>query len=76
MSFFLTNIMGSPHGDKLGRIYPLSSNYCNCILNSVNSGILIRYRTCDTSDDPGIKSIVKSKSRLGGNIGISKGNTS
>jgi hypothetical protein len=25
-SFFGTKIMGAPHGDALGRIYPLSNN--------------------------------------------------
>jgi hypothetical protein len=75
-SFFLTNKTGAPHGDTLGLMCPLYNNYCICILIYVNSGMLILYGSFDTRENPGIKSIEKSISLLGGNSGISSTKTS
>lgn len=74
--FFLTNRTGAPHGYTLSLIYFLSNNSCNFIFNSVNFGILILYGDLETCVDLGIKLIVKSISHVGGNRGISSGDTS
>ena len=74
-SFFVTNKTGALQGYTLGRIYPLSSNSCNCILHFVNSGILIWYGARDTGVENDIRYMVKSKYRLGSNIDILSQNT-
>ena len=76
LSFFLTKITGAPQGDTLGRIYFLFINSFSCDFSSLSFKIFIRYKAFELGTAPGTSSIVKSNSLLGGNPGISSGNTS
>ena len=73
---FLTKMTGAPQGDTLGQMYFLSINSFSCDFNSLSSKMFIRYRAFELGTAPGTSSIVKSNSLLGGNPGISSGNTS
>ena len=52
-SFFLTNNIGAPHDDVLGRTKPLSNKSCNYTFNSFSSVGAIRYEGIDTGSVPG-----------------------
>jgi len=61
----------SPRCDALGRMNFFSSKSSICFFNSANSA-----GAMDTGPAPRIRSMVKSTCLLGGNSGISSGNTS
>ena len=70
------NNTGTPYGEKLGRINPLSNSSCNFAFSSFNSAGAILYGACDIGAVPGVSSILNSISYSGGNPGKSSGNTS
>ncbi|MFS7942283.1 hypothetical protein Hanom_Chr06g00486561 [Helianthus anomalus] len=74
-SFFLTKRTGAPQGEVLGRIKPFSSNSWSWFDNSPISDGASRYGALATGLVPGIRSIRKSISRLGGSPGRSSGKT-
>ncbi|MFS7950496.1 hypothetical protein Hanom_Chr07g00583961 [Helianthus anomalus] len=74
-SFFLMKRTGAPQGEVLGRINPFSSNSWSWLDNSLISDGASRYGALATGLAPGIRSIRKSISRLGGNPGRSSGKT-
>ncbi|MFS7976240.1 hypothetical protein Hanom_Chr10g00890141 [Helianthus anomalus] len=74
-SFFLTKRTGAPQGEVLGRIKPFSSNSWSWFDSSRISDGASRYGALATGLAPGMRSIRKSISRLGGNPGRSSGNT-
>ena len=75
-SFFLTNSIGAPHGDELGRMNPFSINYSSYAFNSFSSLGVIQYGALEIGCVPGKNSIVKSAPLRGGNPGSSSGKTS
>jgi hypothetical protein len=75
LSLFLTKIIGAPHGDTLGHIIPKSNKSFNCIFNSCNFGVDIRYGILAIGSVPGFKSMVNSNYISGGKPGNSLGNT-
>ena len=74
-SFFLTKIIGAPHGDTLGCISPKSNNSFNCIFNSCNLGVDIRYGVLEIGFVPSFRSIVNSNYLFEGKPGSSLGKT-
>ncbi|KAK9143014.1 hypothetical protein Syun_012414 [Stephania yunnanensis] len=74
-SFFLTNNIGAPQGDMLGRMNPNSNNSFSWALCSSNSLGAIFYGGIELSLVPGTKSMMKSISLGSGNLGSSVGKT-
>ena len=75
-SFFLTNKIGAPHKDTLGRMNPLSTNSCNWTFNSFNSIGVILYGGIETRAESGNSFISNYSSLSGGRPGRSSENTS
>ncbi|KAL4585017.1 hypothetical protein LXL04_009630 [Taraxacum kok-saghyz] len=75
-SFFFTNNIGAPHGEKLGLINPLLNSSWSWLESSCISEGASLYGALAIGAAPGIKSILNSTCRFGGNPGRSSGNTS
>ena len=63
-----TNNTDAHQGETLVLIYFLSINYCSCVFNSTNYGVLILYGALDTEDALSTRWIVKSISLFSGNL--------
>ena len=74
-SLFLTKIVGTPHDDTLGCISPKSNNSFNCIFNSCNLGVDIRYGVLEIGFVPSFRSIANSNYLFKGKPGSSLGKT-
>jgi len=61
-SFFVTNNIGAPQGDKIGLTYPLSGISLSYNFNFTNSGVFILKDAFDDGVAPGTNSIEKSTS--------------
>ena len=75
-SFFFTNNTRAPQGETLGLINPLSEYSCNYFFSSASSTGAIRYDALEIGVVPRMTSIENSRTRSGGNLGRSYGNTS
>src|ERR1041385_4970625 len=74
-SFFVTNRMGQPHGDELGRMKPFANEASSWILTSANSRGSILYGRLDIGAVPGIRSTTNSTDLSGGTPGSSSRKT-
>src|SRR3954464_15258761 len=75
-SFFVTNRMGKPHGDELGRMKPFANETSSWALSSANSCGAILYGRLDIGVVPGLRSTMNSTALSGGIPGNSSGKTS
>ncbi|GKF64383.1 hypothetical protein Tco_0187831, partial [Tanacetum coccineum] len=75
-SFFLTNKIEAPQGEKLGLMKPLSEISCSCFDNSFILEGVNRYGARATGAAPRIKLIWNSTGRAGGRPDKSSGNSS
>jgi hypothetical protein len=75
-SLFFKNRTGALHGDTLGQMYPFSIISFSYSLRSTSSSVLILYGILDDGTSPGVSSIKKLISLLGGRPGTSSGNMS
>ncbi|GKC52645.1 hypothetical protein Tco_1075390, partial [Tanacetum coccineum] len=75
-SFFLTNKTGTPQGEELGLMKPLSEISYSCSNNSFILDGTNRYGARATGAATGIKSIWNSTGRAGGRPDKSSKNTS
>ena len=55
LSLFFTKRTGAPHGDSLGRMYPLSNKSYICSFNSFISDAAIRHGCMDIGEAPRTK---------------------
>src|SRR3954469_14480829 len=75
-SFFITNRMGQPHGDELGRMKPFANETSSWVLSLANSCGAILYGRLEIGDVPGIRSTMNSTHLSGGMPGSSSGKIS
>ena len=75
-SFFFTNNIGTPQGEVLDLINPLSNKSCSCAFNSFSSAGAIRYGAIDMGFASKMSSMLYSTFFLGDKLGNSLENTS
>src|SRR3954465_10293469 len=75
-SFFVTNRMGPPHGNELGRMKPFANETSSWALSSANSCGAILYVLLEIGAVPGIRSTMNSTHLSGGIPDNSSGKTS